>query len=313
MSHVFGPVRSRRLGMSLGVDLIPPKTCTFDCLYCQVGRTTTSTTDPEDFVPVDEVVREIEKKLLNSAPDVITLAGSGEPTLHSRIDQVIDGIKGITETKVALLTNGSLFFRQEIRERCLGADMILPTLSSAFEHTFRMIHRPHPGLELASIINGLTGLRRDYRGLMFLEIVLLAGINDTEKEIQGLKQVIDRINPDKIQLNTVVRPPADIKAISLDMGKLEHVKKFFGKKAEIIADIPMEGRKGQGSTLARDFLDMVKRRPLRSVDIANALSLPLGEVEDLVKGLLIKGYIRKQDHSGDLYYLSVENEKAKQS
>ncbi len=299
--------------MSLGVDLIPPKTCTFDCLYCQVGRTTTRTTDPEDFVPVDEVVREIEKKLLNSAPDVITLAGSGEPTLHSRIDEVIAGIKGITETKVALLTNGSLFFRHEILERCLGADIILPTLSSAFDHTFRMIHRPHPGLEPASIINGLTGLRRDYRGLMFLEIVLLAGINDTEKEIQGLKQVIDRINPDKIQLNTVVRPPADSKAVSLDMEKLEHVKKFFGKKTEIIADIPVEGRKGEDSTPFRDFLDMVKRRPLRSVDIANALSLPLDEVEDLVKGLLIKGYIRKQDHSGDLYYLNVENEKAKQS
>jgi wyosine [tRNA(Phe)-imidazoG37] synthetase (radical SAM superfamily) len=304
MSYVFGPVPSRRLGLSLGVDLIPAKTCTFDCLYCEVGRTTSKTIEPGPFVPLREVVDEIEKKLMKSEADTVTLAGSGEPTLYSRIHEVIDGIKDVTETKVALLTNGSLFWKEEIRKRVLKADIILPTLSSVFENTFRMIHRPHPGLDVTTVIDGLERLRQDYKGLLFLEIVLLAGINDTEKELEGLKTVINRINPEKIQLNTVVRPPADKRAISLDRKRLEDIKVFFGERAEIIAGVPVAAKKGKAETLIRDLLDMLKRRPLRSVDIANAMGLSPHDVEDLVKGLLIKGYISRQAHSGEIYYLS---------
>ena len=155
MSYVFGPVPSRRLGLSLGVDLIPPKTCTFDCLYCQVGRTLCKTLDEKSYVPVRDVIVEIKKNLLKSDPDVITLAGSGEPTLHSEIDQVIDSIKEMTDIKVAVLTNGSLLWRKEVRSRVLMADIIMPTLSSAIDHTFRRIHRPHGELDLGSIIDGL--------------------------------------------------------------------------------------------------------------------------------------------------------------
>ena len=304
MTCVFGPVPSRRLGLSLGVDLIPPKTCTFDCLYCQVGRTTFRTIEPRPFVPVPEVIAEIKKKLLRSSPDAVTLAGSGEPTLHSQIDHVIASIKEMTETNVAILTNGSLFWREDIRHHVLKADIIMPTLSSAFDNTFRMIHRPHPGLELHAIVEGFRRLREDYNGRIFLEVVLLAGINDTEREIQRLKKVIDQINPEKIQLNTVVRPPADSLAISLDRKRMEDIKVFFGERAEIVAEIPVEAKKGKGNTITRDFLDMVNRRPLRPVDIANALSLSMDDVEDLVKGLLIKGYINIQEHSGDIYYIS---------
>jgi wyosine [tRNA(Phe)-imidazoG37] synthetase (radical SAM superfamily) len=304
MSYVFGPVPSRRLGLSLGVDLIPAKTCTFDCLYCEVGRTTSKTIEPGPFVPLRELVDEIEKKLMKSEPDAVTLAGSGEPTLYSMIHEVIDGIKDITETKVALLTNGSLFWKEEIRKRVLKADIILPTLSSVFENTFRVIHRPHPGLDVATVIDGLERLRQEYKGLLFLEIVLLAGINDTEKELEGLKTVINRINPEKIQLNTVVRPPADKRAISLDRKRLEDIKVFLGKRAEIIAGVPVAAKKGKADTLIRDLLDMLKRRPLRSVDIENAMGLSPHDVEDLVKGLLIKGYISRQAHSGEIYYLS---------
>ncbi len=304
MSYVFGPVPSRRLGLSLGVDLIPAKTCTFDCLYCEVGRTTSKTIEPGPFVSLKEVVFEIEKKLMKKEPDVVTLAGSGEPTLYSRIHEVIAGIKDVTETKIALLTNGSLFWKEQIRKRVLKADIILPTLSSVFENTFRMIHRPHPELDVTTVIGGLEKLRQDYKGLLFLEIVLLAGINDTEKELEGLKTVINRINPEKIQINTVVRPPADKRAISLDRQRLEDIKIFLGERAEIIAGAPVAAKKGKTDTLIRDLLDMLKRRPLSSIDIANAMGLPPRDVEDLVKGLLIKGYISRQTHSGETYYLS---------
>ena len=220
MSYVFGPVPSRRLGLSLGVDLIPPKTCTFDCLYCQVGRTTSKTLEMKPFVPVRDVVEEIEKKVAKTVPDAITLAGSGEPTLHSEIDQVIASIKKMTEIPVVLLTNGALFWKEEVRQRTLNSDIIMPTLSSAFETTFRKIHRPYSGLSLDKIIDGLKHLRQDYEGQIFLEVVLLARFNDMEKELEGLKTVIDDINHEKIQLNIVVRPPSDKRAMSVDRKRL---------------------------------------------------------------------------------------------
>ena len=308
MSYVFGPVPSRRLGLSLGIDLIPAKTCTFDCLYCQLGKTSSKALETKPFVPVREVVEEIERKLPESVPDVITLAGSGEPTLHSEIDQIIAFIKKMTETKVALLTNGSLFWREEVRRRVLRADIVMPTLTSVFDRTFRMIHRPHPELELALIIDGLRRLRQDYKGQLFLEVIFLAGINDTEKEVEGLKTLIDQISPEKIQVNTVSRPPADSRAISLDIKRLEEIKMFFGKKAEIVSEAPVKGKSRGEDSLVNGFLDIVKRRPLKPVDIANALGLSTEEVEALIKGLLIKGHIRKQEHGGDIYYLSNEND-----
>lgn len=304
MPYVFGPVPSRRLGLSLGIDLIPPKTCTYDCLYCQVGRTTTQNIEPTEYAPVSEVISEIERKLGKSRPDAVTLAGSGEPTLHSGIDRLIASIKEMTDTPVVLLTNGSLFWMEAVRQRAKMADVIMPTLSSVFEHTFRKVHRPHPNLEPRMIIDGLSKLRHIYKGQLHLEVVLLAGINDTDKEVEGLKAVIDRLSPDRIQLNTVVRPPSDPRAISLDRKRLEEIKVLFGERAEIIAEVPVLGDRRREDSVLGDLLEMVRRRPLTSVDIANSLNLSIEEVEGLVKGLLIKGYIRQQEHSGDIYYLS---------
>jgi len=307
-SHVFGPVPSRRLGLSLGVDLIPAKTCTFDCLYCEVGRTTDKTIQTRPYVPVKEILEQLRQKLVACRPDIITLAGSGEPTLHSEIDQVIDGIKAITDTRVAVLTNGSLFWDEEVRRRVLGADIIMPTLSSAFDQTFRRIHRPHPDLDVGAIIEGLKRLRGQYHGQLLLEVVFLSGINDTGEEEEALKDVIDTICPDRIQINTVVRPPSDSRAKSLDRERLEEIRLLFGKNAEVIAATPFgkEGLSGQSS--AKSLLDTVKRRPLRAMDIVNSLDLDPDDVNDLIKGLLIKGYIRKQEHSGEIFYLSNEED-----
>jgi wyosine [tRNA(Phe)-imidazoG37] synthetase (radical SAM superfamily) len=305
MSYVFGPVPSRRLGLSLGIDLIPAKTCTYDCLYCQVGRTTLRTLEARPFIPLSKVVAELEKKLRNTFPDVVTLAGSGEPTLHSQIDQMIAAIKKRTETKVAVLTNGSLFWREDVRKGVLKADIILPTLSSAFANTFRTIHRPHPELNLDIIVEGLKRLRKDFRGQLFLEVVILSGINDGEREVEGIKTLIDQIAPEKTQINTVVRPPADSRAVPLERKKMEEIRDYFGKNAEIVAESPVDGRAGERDALARGFLDMVKRRPLRPVDISHSMGLSMDAVDTLVKGLLMKGYICKQEHGGEVYFRST--------
>lgn len=306
MSYIFGPVPSRRLGLSLGVDLIPHKTCTFDCLYCEVGRTTNRTITSSPFAPVDEILRQLAGRLTECSPDVITLAGSGEPTLHSEIHHIITGIRELTDTRIAILTNGSLFWDDAVRKRVLSADLIMPTLSSAVSSTFQTIHRPHNDLTLDRIVDGLKQLRAEFDGLIYLEVILLAGINDTEEEMRALKPLIRKIQPEKIQLNTVVRPPADGRAKALDSKRLEEIKLFLGERAEIVVDIG-----GAQSAMARDtkgkgLLEMVRRRPLRPKDIANSMGLSIDEVESMVKGLLIKGYLRRQDHSGEVFYMGNE-------
>lgn len=306
MTYVFGPVPSRRLGLSLGVDLIPPKTCTYDCLYCQVGKTRHRTIDTAVYVPTREVIRECENKLKRIEPDVITLAGSGEPTLHSEIDRVIASLKRITDKNIALLTNGALLWDEQVRKRVLEADIILPTLSTANETTWQLIHRPHPELNLSRIIKGFQSLRREYKGLIFLEVVLLAGINDGEKEMEALKREIDKISPDKIQLNTVVRPPSDAKARALDRGQLEIIKNFMGSRAEIVVDKVLRGDRTGEKAGVDSILEMAKRRPVRVIDLVNALDLPQDDVEDLLKGMLIKGIIRSQEQSGEIFYLAGE-------
>ena len=209
MSHIFGPVPSRRLGLSLGIDLIPQKACSYDCIYCQVGKTTDRIMEPASFVSVPEIIKELKDVISKTPPDVITLAGSGEPTLNNDIGDVILEIKKITSIPLTLLTNGSLLWNRQVREKVTGVDILIPTLSSVFEETYKKIHRPHPGLYLDDIIRGLKEMRKEYAGDYYLEVVLLAGFNDTEKEISGLLKIINEIQPDKVQLNTVVRPPSD--------------------------------------------------------------------------------------------------------
>jgi len=306
MTYVFGPVPSRRLGLSLGIDLVPAKVCSFDCLYCQVGRTTEKRMGTKPFAPLDDVLKELKHRLEKITPDTITLSGSGEPTLHADIDRVIAGIKRLTDIKTAILTNGSLLWKEEVRGKVLGAHIIAPTLSTVFEETFRVIHRPHPELKLDLIIDGLMQLRKVYRGQILLEVVLLAGFNDNERELEGLKKVIDQISPDKIQLNTVVRPPADTRAVALDRQHLVNIKAFFGSKAEIIADIPPKRKRQAVDSMIDTILDTTRRRPMRIVDVANAMDLPRDEVEGLVKGLMLKGKLCRENHGGEIYYKTLD-------
>jgi wyosine [tRNA(Phe)-imidazoG37] synthetase (radical SAM superfamily) len=302
MSYVFGPVPSRRLGLSLGIDLIPSKTCTYNCLYCQVGKTDRLTMEPEPFIPVEEAIKALDKTLDSINPDTITLAGSGEPTLNSEIDQVISFIKKRSDTQVALLTNGSLLWNEEVVDRVSGADLIMPTLSTVFDETFKTIHRPHRGLFLPVIIKGLTELKNRYKGRILLEVVLLAGINDSKKELEGLRNVIDDISPDKIQLNTVVRPPSDHRAISLNMERLESIKDFFGEKAEIIAHKVPGKNAGRNDSHAEAIIEMAKRRPITAGDVEDVLNITSLETESILKGLVIKGLIKKKEHEKEVFY-----------
>ena len=306
MPCVFGPVASRRLGISLGVDLVTAKTCSYDCLYCQVGRTTAHVVEPQALIPVSQVLQELKQRLSNVEPDTITFSGSGEPTLHPRIDEVVAFIKDRTSVQTAILTNGSLLWRQDVRARISGAHIVMPTLTTAYEETFKAIHRPHPGLHLDKIITGLKEFRKMYQGNLLLEVILLAGYNDSPQELEALRQVVHEIAPDKIQLNTVVRPPADSKAVALDGDRLAAIKGFFGPDAEIIAHCPRPQTEPGVGSLAETILNMAKRRPVRAQDVAGALNAPLAEVEGIMKGLLMKGTLQQREFAGDAYYIEKD-------
>ena len=306
MAYIFGPVPSRRLGKSLGIDLIPAKTCTYDCLYCQVGKTTRKTLHAEVFAPLQDVFKELQEKLLLLSPDTITLSGSGEPTLHRGIGELISFIRGHTEIPTAIITNGSLLYRREVRQRILHAHMIMPTLSSAFEETFQAIHRPHGHLRLSRVLEGLIALRSEYKGRLLLEIPFLAGFNDSDAEVEALRKTIGKIAPDKIHLNTVVRPPSEPNALPLDRKRLEEIMIVLGGPAEIIAETASEADnvyQGEGASV---ILEMAKRRPVRIMDVARGLGMDVKDVEGLIEGLTAKNLLRFVQHDDDVYYFTAE-------
>lgn len=305
MSHLFGPVPSRRLGLSLGVDLVPPKTCTFDCLYCEVGRTTHLTRRPQLY-RVAEIIRELDDYLANppSALDFVTMAGSGEPTLNLGLGKIIAAVKRLTHTPVAVLTNGSLFYLPEVRAEAAGADVILPSLDAGREETFRRINRPHPGLTLDLVVSGLKALRREYAGQVWLEIVVLKDLNDREEELTALKALLRELAPDKVQLNTAVRPVADSAAQPLTPEKMDAVARFLGEGAEVVA----ASRQCSPERLAlndRDLLDMLARRPMTAGDLAQALGVSLAQVRERLGRLLKSGLVSRDLHREEDFYRSL--------
>ncbi|MCX7804327.1 MAG: radical SAM protein [Planctomycetota bacterium] len=241
---VFGPVPSRRLGMSLGVDLVPFKTCGYSCIYCQLGITPSPTLERREYVPPREAIEAVRAALSGGLkPDYITLSGSGEPTLHSRIGDVIHGLKDLGAAPVAVLTSGALLWMPEVRRDLAEADVVLPTLAAGDETVFRRMHCPAQGLDFRRVVEGMEAFRREYCGQIWLEVFLVAGLNTTEDQIEKMCRMAERIAPDKVQLNTAVRPPAEKGVTAPTMAELEQIRAAFGPAAEIIAEFG--GRKTQ--------------------------------------------------------------------
>jgi len=212
MKHVFGPVPSRRLGQSLGIDPIPFKTCNWNCVYCQLGRTTPVTDIRLNYFPPGEIVDEVRVALDAHRPgeiDWVTFVGSGEPTLHRSLGWMVRQVKGMSSIPVAVITNGSLLSQPDVREELLAADAVLPTLDAGNEKLYRAINRPHPSFTFNSLVEGLVTFRAAYAGRLWLEVMLVQGLNDTEPALQELAAILQRIHPDEVHLNLPIRPPAE--------------------------------------------------------------------------------------------------------
>jgi wyosine [tRNA(Phe)-imidazoG37] synthetase (radical SAM superfamily) len=302
--NIFGPVPSRRLGRSLGIDLVPFKTCTFDCIYCDLGRTLQKTASREAYVSAEEIERELEMTLdnLGRRPDFITISGSGEPTLHSGLGTIIRAVRNLTCIPVAVLTNSSLLFLDEVRKQLLDADVILPSLDAARPMTFKQINRPHPLLTLDHLLSGLVQFRKEFRHQIWLETLFCRGINDHDDEVEALRKAVDRIQPDRIQLNTPVRPPAESFAFPLAPDRLEDIRERLGDRAEVIAE--PAGALGESVEPGKELeiLELIRRRPCTVEDVSRALGLHMNEVFKHLQRLVHQGVIRYRLYQRQGYY-----------
>jgi wyosine [tRNA(Phe)-imidazoG37] synthetase (radical SAM superfamily) len=302
-NHLYGPVPSRRLGYSLGVDILPFKTCSLDCVYCQLGSSPKTTVRRAEFVPARAVIAQIRKAVASGRTiDAITFSGSGEPTLNSGIGAIIRGIKRFTRIPVVVLTNGSCLVRPGVRRDLRQADIVVPSLDAADEAVFRKINRPHAGLTAAGIVAGLAAFRREFAGRIWLEIMLVRGVNDGPGHLKKLKAAAALIRPDRIQLNTVVRPPAERSARPLGPGEMEKIRKFFGESAEIIVDFAAAARSAPAGDDEAAVLAVVGRRPVTARDLALSLGRPKGGIEGLLRSLSSAGKIRSVVHRKEVYW-----------
>ncbi len=301
--YVFGPVPSRRLGRSLGVDIVPFKVCTLNCIYCQLGKTPKKTIQRKDYVPLQPVLDELKEKLDQGVkPDFITVSGSGEPTLNSRLGEFIDGIKKITDIPVAILTNGTLLTDKAVRYDCAKADLVVPSLDAADEQTFQKINRPHTDISIEKLVEGLSEFRNEFAGRIWLEVFLVKDLNTDPEQIKKIKKLIERIRPEKIHLNTAVRPTAEKHVGILDEQKLRTIADELGENCEVVADF-LPAHHGKHTKIsAEDVLSILKRRPCSLNDIFSSLAITPDLALKLVTSLQQQGLIRTEQRDNITFF-----------
>jgi wyosine [tRNA(Phe)-imidazoG37] synthetase (radical SAM superfamily) len=236
MKNIYGPVNSRRLGLSLGISLTPHKTCSFNCVYCQLGPTQECTIERKEYIYEEEILAELKSWLENNINKInyISLSGSGEPTLYNKIGSLIHQIKKITTTPLAVITNSSLLGIASVRKELLEVNLIVPSLDAVTAEVFKKIDRPATAIKIEEIIDGLINLRKEFKGKIWLEVMLVKGINDDLRQIKKLREIINMINPDKIQLNSPIRATAEPDALAVDKKKILKIKEILGDKCEIV-------------------------------------------------------------------------------
>lgn len=294
ISHIYGPVPSRRLGRSLGIDLVPFKTCTYDCVYCQVGRTTNKTVDRREYVSVDAVMEELKGELAaDPLTEYITLSGAGEPTLHAGIGSLIGKIKRMTDIPLAVLTNGSLLWMDDVQNALMAADLVLPSLDAGDEYMFRYVNRPHGDLSLERVADGIASFTRRFPGKVWLEVFLLAGVSGIPSEAKKIAAHARRIGPARIHLNTISRPPAEEFAHPLSADRMRDLKRLFPGRVVSIAGSEIRGVSVPAfrDATVEDVLMLLRRRPCTTFDVAIGLGISVAKAIAHLDALIAAGRI----------------------
>lgn len=330
MKHLFGPVKSRRLGLSQGIDLLPPKTCNFNCIYCEINQAPQLSCERGEHVPTDVILAEIDELLQDEqrvrSLDIFTITASGEPTLHTGIGAIIRHIKEKTDKPVAILTNGSQLHLAEVRRDLMAADIVIPSLDAARPESFRRVNRPAKcSADLESIIDGLVVFSREFSGEVWLEILLVENINDAPEDIGALQKAIGRIKPTRVQLNTVARPPYEDFAKPLTRRRLEEIREEIAKSFDGPVDI-LAGSKdnevsdsGKGREKAAPVIsgnkaeeaitELLRRRPCTATDIAATLNLDHVRTSEILKNMEQSGRLTVKIHGGKKYYRTAAGQK----
>jgi len=303
--NIFGPVPSRRLGLSLGVDVVPSKTCTFNCIYCQAGETTRKTIRRREYFSTRSVLSQFDDVRRSArAFDFITFSGNGEPTLARNIGGIIRGLKKRSSKPIAVITNGSLLYREEVRRDISLADVVMPSLDAASEEVFKRINEPASGLKLDRIIDGLVEFRKMFRGRIWLEVMFVKGVNDSSREIARIREVLADIAPDQIDLNTVVRPPRRIDAKPVSGGALKEIARKFSEIAPVTI-IAATGRKAPRRTpsdLRGELVALLSRRSCTLDDIVKALGLERKVAQLALHRLGAEERISVEEFDGRTYF-----------
>ena len=272
---VFGPVASRRLGQSLGIDPVPAKTCNWNCVYCQLGRTSPLRVERSESIPVRETLGKVEVALQDAQPgaiDWVTFVGSGETLLHSKIEDLICGVRALTDLPVAVITNGSFLAYPEVRKEVLSADAVLPTLDAGTAALFRKINRPHPSISFDQHVLGLEMFRQEYEGKLLLEVMLVKGLNDSEEALSDIASCVTQIQPDELHLALPDRPPAEPWVRPPDPQGLMRASAILGTSARVLHPLESVLQLGFDASALETILGIITRHPLSESQLTRALS-----------------------------------------
>lgn len=269
--YVYGPVPSRRLGMSLGVSPIPKKTCNYSCIYCQLGKTDKMVYTREMFAKVSDILDEFDSiKGRLTGYDAVTIVGEGEPTLYLGLGKLIRGLNDRTDKPVAVITNGALLFDPEVREDLMAADIVMPSADAWDEESFKSINRPIGLLRYQQVRDGLVDFSESYGGQLWLEIMLMKGINDSLETLQRYKGLLKEIRYDRLYLNTPVRPPAEDFVRFLEHEDMERAEEILGGTS--IDLLVSEGFRSIVKDDLEALIGIIKRHPMNRFEVEGFLA-----------------------------------------
>ncbi len=306
MSFVFGPLPSRRLGQSLGVDPLPLKICNWNCVYCQLGRSVPLTNERREYFPRESILTDVREALRRHAPgtiDWVTFVGSGETTLHSGIGWLIEQVKSLTTIPVAVITNGSLLYLPDVRKELLAADVVMPSFDAGSAGLYRKINRPWPELSYELLLEGLIAFRREYRGRLWVEVMLMKGINDSAAALEEIASALRLIQPDQVHINLPSRPPAEPFVLSPDDAEVQRAAALLGSQARIVSPtggiFDLSGYDNAGDAAVA----ILSRHPMREDELRRTLECwSPGKVEEALRQLSIGGRVQVVERNGERFW-----------
>ncbi len=306
MNYIFGPVPTRRLGQSLGIDPVPLKTCNWNCVYCQLGRSIPMVNERKDFFPADEILAEVKNALLSHQPgeiDWVTFVGSGETTLHASLGWLIQEVKKLTRLPVAVITNGSLLSNRELRQELLAADAVLPTLDAGTPELYQRINRPYPGLSFESFLDGLIAFSEEYQGNLWVEVMLVKDLNDTEDQLSKTASALQRIKPDEIHIMQPTRPPVETWVKPPSDDGLRRALDILGDTARVIHPASGSYDLGEEKSIVDAVVGIVTRHPMREEELVETLkNLTTGDVTETLSTLAESDKLQVVERNGIRYW-----------